>query len=95
MVGSGRLSTPLLMLLFLISAVWLVVLAFCVAICRVAARGDAVPVPIIERGSRRVIDDGLVVWEDCPGVVFEDTAPGGKIRMRRLAAHGIPHHGIR
>jgi hypothetical protein len=98
MMGSGRLGTPLhIMLLLLILVAWLVVFVLCVAICRMAALGDARPAPEAPRSSRRpdIVIDGLVVWEELSELALRDTTPGGKIlRGRRLAAHGIPHHTI-
>ncbi len=85
------------MLWILIPVAWLTVFILCVAICRMAARGDAQPAPGAPQSSRHpaIIIDGRVVWEELSEVALEDTTPGGKIRGRRLAAHGIPHHGIR
>jgi hypothetical protein len=86
------------MLWILIPVAWLTVFVLCVAICRMAARGDAQPAPGAPQSSRHpaiIIIDGLVVWEEPSAVALEDSTPGGEIRVRRLAAHGIPHHGIR
>lgn len=98
MMGSGRLSTPLhiIMLLFLIPVAWLTVFVLCVAICRMARSGDAQPTPEVPQASRRpaIIIGGRVVWEELSEVALENTTHGGKIRGRRLAAHGIPHHTI-
>jgi hypothetical protein len=85
------------MLLLLIPVVWLAVFVLCVAICRMAALGDARPAPRAPRSSPHpdIVIDRLVVWEELSEVALPDTMPGDRIRGRRLAARGIPHHGIR
>ncbi|GEM_PF-1121424 len=95
MIGSGRVSTPLhIMLLLLIPVAWLAVFVLCVAICCMARSGDAQSTPAKQSSRRPAIIDGKVVWEEPSALALEDTTPGGKIRGRRLAAHGIPHHTI-
>ena len=52
------------MLLILIPSIWIAVAAFFVVLCRVAARGDAVPTTSRERAPQRVAIAGLVLFED-------------------------------
>lgn len=51
------------MLPILLLIVWLAVMALFVAICRMAAHGDAQPAPDATRPAR-TIGAGLVVWEE-------------------------------
>ena len=77
-----------MLLIILIPLAWLAVLTLFVAICRMAALGDATPVPVAEWSSRR-IGDGLVVWEDPSEVALMDQRRGKTRREQRLATHGI------
>jgi hypothetical protein len=78
------------MLFLLIPLAWLACIGLLVALCRMAARGDAQPQPTPERLPRRR-GEGLVVWEEPAEVVLRDRR-GGRARRRargRLTAHGV------
>jgi hypothetical protein len=77
-----------MLLIILIPLAWLAVLTLCVAICHVAALGDATPGPVEERGSLRA-GDGLVILEDPSEVDLEDERGRRTRRGQRLATHGI------
>jgi hypothetical protein len=51
------------MLFILIPIAWLAIVTLVVAICRMAARGDAIQLGVTDRRPR-VVGDGLVIWED-------------------------------
>jgi hypothetical protein len=75
------------MLLLVIPLAWLACIGLLVALCRMAARGDAQPVPLPEQLPRS-LGEGLTVWEDPPEVVLQD--------RRRAGAHGqLTVHGVR
>jgi hypothetical protein len=82
------------MLLILIPIAWLTVVTVFVAAGRTAARGDAAvpPVPMREQSLRTTPVDGLTLWEDPVEVDLQDMR---RHRPRRLAGHGLPHHGVR
>jgi hypothetical protein len=74
-----------MVLLVLIGAVWLSVAALVVAICRMAARGDAMPAPLAEHlpASRTA------------GAARTNVAHRGRVRPpARLAAHGGRVHNM-
>jgi hypothetical protein len=50
------------MLLILIPTIWFGLMSFAVAVCKIAARGDAVRLAAADPG--RVVHEGLVVWEE-------------------------------
>jgi hypothetical protein len=78
------------MLFLLIPLVWLACVGLLVALCRMAARGDAQLQPTPERPPRPR-GEGLVVWDEPPEVVLQDRH-GGRARQRargRLTAHGV------
>jgi hypothetical protein len=72
-------------MLFIAIAIWIVLLVFVVALCRVAARGDAIEedfVPQLPVGSWegiRSAANGLVVWD-------EDVPPLGQKGLAGTAA---------
>jgi len=79
-----------MLLIILIPLAWLAVLTLCVAICHMAALGDAAPGPVPgeERGSLQA-GDGLVIWEDPSEVALKDQRGRHTRREQRLATHGI------
>ncbi len=76
------------MLPILLSTAWLTVMVLFVAICRMAARGDAQPAPGAPASPRRV-NAGLVVWEE-PVASRPHT-----LRSHKLAVRGVRTHGAR
>jgi hypothetical protein len=69
-----------MVLLVLIGAAWLTVAALVVAICRMAARGDAMPAPLAEYR---------------PAPRTDASAHRGRVRPpARLAAHGGRVHNV-
>jgi hypothetical protein len=71
-----------MVLLALIAAVWLMVAALVVAICRMAARGDAMPAPLVEAG--RAHSDTAM---------YAAHARRSRRQLRR-AAHGARLHNV-
>lgn len=80
------------MLLILIPIAWLTVVTVFVAVCRMAARGDVAPAPPPREQSPRTPVGGLTVWEEPLEVSLRDMR---RRRPRRLAGHGLTHHGLR
>lgn len=81
------------MLLILIPIAWLTVVTVFVAICRMAARGDVSSSrPVQEQSPRTAGDSWLTMWEDPAAVALHDQR---RRKPRRLARHGLTHHGVR
>jgi hypothetical protein len=79
------------MLLILVPIAWLTVVTVFLAVCRMAARGDVSPAPLMREQSPRTPVDGLTLWEDPVEVALHDTR---RRKPRRLAGHGLSHHGV-
>jgi len=77
------------MLILLIPIVWLAIVAFVIAICQAAARGDAKPAQVVEI-SRSMPRAGLTVWKapHPPVELRRPLAGTGRTRARRLS-HGV------
>jgi hypothetical protein len=83
------------MLLILIPIAWLTVVTVFMAAGRMAARGDVsppAPPAVREQSLRNTSVDGLTLWEDPVEVGLQDLR---RRRPRRLAGHGLTHHGVR
>jgi hypothetical protein len=79
----------LILLILLIPIAWLAIVAFVIAICQAAARGDAKPAPVVEV-SPSMPWPGLTVWKaPHPPAQLRRPLPGaGRTRSRRLS-HGV------
>ena len=76
------------MLLPLILIAWLAVFVMALALCRIAARGDSVPSPIIERHQRST-GGGLADREVPPEVAIHEGPPAASAP---LTARGARQH---
>jgi hypothetical protein len=76
------------MLLVLIPIAWLACIGLLLALCRMAARGDAQPARSPDQLARS-LGDGLTVWEDPPEVVLQDRRRGAATQEQQLTAHGV------
>lgn len=82
------------MLFILIPIAWLAVVILFMAICQMAARGDAESVPRTEQPSPSMLASGVFVWEQEPVPLVQ--VPWAKKRTGVLSrALGVRAHGVR
>jgi hypothetical protein len=78
------------MLIILIPTVWVSLIVLFVAVCKMAARGDATPLSFSAEQPAHRVDAGLVIWESAAEVSVRDhRVRSGRAARRRAAVHGI------